>query len=1292
MEELEHDRRRMHFSGAAPKMIAIDKIVEANPFPGLRAFATNEADRFFGRRRQIEELAASLDEVGFVAVAGSSGCGKSSLVLAGLLSELSHGTEAGNQTIWRAVVMQPGNQPMANLAQQLSSVISRGSDASRGGALCGQLRLGGLGLVETVRLARLDIRTRVLVVVDQFEEIFRFKRMTDSDEATAFVKLLLNAANDQRSPVSVVITLRSDTLGYCDNFRDLPETISRGQYLVPKLTREQRKEAIVGPIELRGFQIAPRLVQRLLNDVSDDFDDLPVMQHILARTWNKWAQASQGRRPIDLEDYEAVGTSKDALSRHAEEAFESLSQLAPVTEKVFRALTECLADGAEVRRALPFNLLCRVVGTSPVQVEQVVERFRRPDTVFLRPGQAIPLTSNPVIDISHESLIRQWPRLRKWAKAEAKSRQTLERLIHAAARRLDPHPGSLWRGRELEETLEWWRSTNPTPAWVGLYTKEDGAAARKSAERFLKESTDDVRRERWRGRLRIISVVVPAIFLTALIVGIDLSKQAESSELASKAFLSINRDPALSAQLALAALEQNPRNENGAHALRQSLATLEVAHAERILDLGAPISDARYSLDGSFLVTASGKKVTMFDSKHYTRIGESITRKETVTRAWLINNNRILLTQTADGQVQTQGIDGTAVHPISCDGGNNPVLILSVGPDDRHVAAGCYDGAVSVWDATDPVSGPKHRYNHKAGVSVTALTFSSDGKYLASGDAVGTVNLWKLGHPSAWIGQDHRRAKESPIKHDLYYAIRDIGFYRDDPTLLVTAADEDKQAIVWDLDLDRRRLRRNDKKGPRRWSLQHERPVIAAKFPTRRGGIPVITVSGKTTQLWENATADPTQLRMHDDWVVDANASSDGELLVTASSDGTARIWSTRSRTPIAVLHGHRGIVYRAFFSPDGKAVVTASEDGTVRIWQFRSPQLLVSSKQWALSARFDPSGSRVAVGAEGRAFVFQLSDAARNLSTVHHDLPVPNGNIQIGEMSWSRDGKYLIGLQTASYIGADSVPILWDVERKEDITPTWFRDLVTAVFSPGTDELLTADRKGRIAVWDMKALRSDNPQSQPMQTIDEEPATFWTATISPDGKWIAASKDNKVKLWKRANLRSPVRELTKHTGNIVSLQFSRDSRLLLTASFDRTALIWLVDRPGPPMELNGGHTARLTSASFSTDSKWVLTTSADSTIGVWDSATAKHLASLHWHNESVNSAEFSDGGWILSASDDGTVKLDQCEACTSTIEFLRKRVPVLAKHVGPELEEIRTHSAAARGLFHVPAFLSREQ
>ena len=1109
-----------------------------------------------------------------------------------------------------------GTRPIVNLAAQLFSVIGfGGSDEPRAGALYGQLRLGGLGLVETVRSARLDAHTRVLVVVDQFEEIFRFRRMTDADEASAFVKLLLNAANDRESPVTVVITLRSDTLGYCDDFSDLPETISRGQYLVPKLTRGQRKEAIVGPIDLRGFQIAPRLVQRLLNDVSDAFDDLPVMQHALSRTWNRWAEVCQGNRPIDLEDYEAVGTDKDALSRHADEAFESLSGLGSVVEKVFRALTERVAAGAEVRRALGFDMLCHVVGADRGQVEQVVERFRRPDTGFLRPGREIPLASNPVIDISHESLIRQWPRLRKWAEAEAKSRETLERLVHAATRRLEPNPGSLWRGRELEETLEWRRNTNPTPAWAGLYTKTDGAEAWKSAESFLAESVREVRRERWRGRWRVLVVAVVAVLSTAAFVGFKLEKQAKSRELANKALLAIEQDPARSAHLALVAVDQDPANESGVYALRQSLATLEVAHAEMIRDLGAPISDVRYTRDGSFLVIASGKTVTIFDSKEFKLVQEPIAIKEEVQHAWLINDNKMLVTQTVGLNAQIQRIDGSDVRPISCEGEMNPAFAISVSPDDRHVALGCYAGEVLVWDATEPAA-PKYKYSHKMkeAVLVTALTFSSDGKYLASGDALGAVNLWKLGYPTVWLGNDSR-TKKSPIKHELYKAIRDIAFSSHLPGLIVTAGD-DNQAIVWDVDLERRQLRRTETKQPRRWPLQHKHAVVAARFTVPRDDkYPLVTISGKNTQLWESPTSDAKKVRAHDDWVTDVNASTDGEWLVTASSDGTARIWSTRSGAPIAVLRGHRGQVNRAVFSPDGKLVVTASTDGSVRIWQFRAPRIVASSDRWALSARFEPKGTRIAVSGEGHGSIVEVNGFSSGSPPVGQDLADLDG-LDVAYLSWSKNGKFLLGIQSTNNLYATAKPILWDAESKKDITPRWFEDLITATFSPRSDELLTVNRTGQIAVWDMKSLVAGET-SQPKLRFTEESGR-WMATMSPDGRWIAALNGNYVELWKREDPQSGPRKLMKHKGDIKSLQFSPDSQWLLTASVDRTALLWPVDQHGIPKELKGGHAANLASASFDPSGTLVVTGSADSTIRVWEAETAKQLASLRWHSEGV--------------------------------------------------------------------------
>lgn len=1267
-------------------MNTVEKLVALNPFPGLRAFNTHEADRFFGRQQQIQELADKLATVSFVAVAGSSGCGKSSLVRAGLLSELSNRTETGSKTVWHAVVMRPGIQPIANLAEQLSSVIGQGMNHEvNSGTLYGRLQLGGLGLVEAVRLARLDPHVRLLVVVDQFEEVFRFKRMASADEASAFVKLLLHAADDPESPVSVVITLRSDTLGYCADFRDLPEAINRGQFLVPKLTRDQRKETIVGPIVWRRSKIAPRLVQRLLNDVSDDFDDLPVMQHTLARTWNRWAEAAQGSRPIDLEDYVTVGTTKEALSRHANEAFESLPGLAAVVEKVFRTLTECIADGTEVRRALDLHLLCESVGGDPGLVHQAVERFRRPDTAFLMPGQEIALTNNTVIDISHESLIRLWQRLRKWVQAEAQSRVMLERLVDAACRH-ETHQGELWHNRDLERALEWKKATNPTPAWVGLYVKGDGVTAWQSATSFLQHSTREQRRDERRRKLLIGGVCV--LGLAVVVVGIVAAgirfNLAKSRELASEAQQGIEQNPARSAQLALAVVQQDLANEPAMNTLRQSLAALEVAHTKKIIPTDTPASDVRYTNDGSLLVTASGKTVTIYDSKNY-QLRRTIERKNEVLRAWLIANNKILITQTADGEAQIQTIDESSIHPLLCQGKGNRVSQTTVSPDDQHIAIGCYDGDVLVWNTNYLERKPNHTYTHKVtdAVTVTALAFSYDGTYLASGDAMGNVNLWKLGHPSAWIGIDGLSGKASPIKHDHYSPVRDIAFHPANPNLLVTTGD-DVQAIVWGLDLEHRRLARDEKKQSNRRSLPHKQPVTFAKFTPPHDGLnPLVTVAGKTTKLWWSDIKKTEQGRSHDDRVTDADVSTDGEWLVTASADHTARIWSTRSNTQIAVLRGHTNEVNRTAFSHDGTQIVTASADGTVRIWNFRAPRLLASSDHQALSATFEPSGARVAVSEEQRVFTLKLNGAGSGKMLAPQDLAGADTDT-VSRLSWSKDGKYLAGVKFENTIEQTARPILWDLTVDQAVTPSWLKRMQTAAFSPSGDELLSVS-PGQIVAWDMKDL-STAVAPRRILTIEGK---YTLAAMSPDGKWIAAINEKTFDLFGRDGQRVQMPEPKKrHTGTIESLQFSPDSKRLLTVSADRTAMIWPLDTPGSPKTITGGRTTiNVSSASFSRNGRWVVTGGLDGNVRLWNAETGKRLVTLRRHSETVNSVEFSpDNKWILSASDDGTVYMGECDAYTKTVEELKQDVAKLVTLSEKELAEIQEQ--ATMPFFTFPQFL----
>lgn len=275
-----------------------------NPYPGLRPFKFEESYLFFGREGQSEDLLRRLERSHFLAVVGTSGSGKSSLVRAGLLPLLLSGFMSNTGANWRIAVFRPGNNPIHNLAWSLvqpeqfatgfSTVEKNSENDLNVGITETILRRSAVGLLDYADGGEFAAGENLLVVVDQFEELFRFKKESaqakSEDEAAAFVKLLLEATHDKKSRVYVVITMRSDFLGNCSEFRNLPEAINDGQYLIPRLSREQLRQVIESPAKVHGVNISPALVTNLLNDIGDDQDQLPILQHALMRTWNEWAE------------------------------------------------------------------------------------------------------------------------------------------------------------------------------------------------------------------------------------------------------------------------------------------------------------------------------------------------------------------------------------------------------------------------------------------------------------------------------------------------------------------------------------------------------------------------------------------------------------------------------------------------------------------------------------------------------------------------------------------------------------------------------------------------------------------------------------------------------------------------------------------------------------------------------------------------------------------------------------------------------------------------------------------
>ncbi len=424
----------------------------------------------------------------FLAVVGTSGSGKSSLVNCGLRPALYRGWMPNAGTVWRIAQFRPASNPIRAMAEALArdGVLYNGfksEDFSLAEIIESGLRTSKLGLITAFEQARLGAGVNLLVVADQFEELFRYHKVgapgTESaygpgDEAKAFVNLLLEVREHTSLPVYVVLTMRSDFLGDCAQFLGLPEAINEGQYLVPRMSREERRLAIAGPVGVGGAQIDPALATRLVNDVGDNPDQLSILQHALNRTWARWENQDGRQGPLELKHYEAIGTMAHALDQHAERAFAELDteRKQKICESVMKALTDWGTDARGTRRPTKLGTLCALADATQAEVTDVIDVFRKPSRSFLMPPAQEKLDGEKVIDISHESLMRVWGRLKIWGEAEARSAQMYRRLRDWALR-WDKGDADLWRGPDLASAIAWRNREAPRPQWAERYGSRD---------------------------------------------------------------------------------------------------------------------------------------------------------------------------------------------------------------------------------------------------------------------------------------------------------------------------------------------------------------------------------------------------------------------------------------------------------------------------------------------------------------------------------------------------------------------------------------------------------------------------------------------------------------------------------------------------------------------------------------------------------------------------------------------------------------------------------------------------
>jgi WD40 repeat protein/energy-coupling factor transporter ATP-binding protein EcfA2 len=519
--DLELARERSELYGPGRELGAAGR-VDICPYKGLAAFEAADADYYFGRERLVAELVARLVGTSFLGVVGASGSGKSSALRAGLLPALSGGVLPGS-TDWVHVVMRPGERPMAELALALGRAFP-GHD----------LPTDEAHAALSTALGTVSAGARLVLVVDQFEELFNATR--DEEERKAFIDLLTG----EHEVLKVIVALRADHYGHCAAYPELAILIGGNQVLVGPPTTTELAAVIEHPARRVGLHVETGLTEELLGDLGDEPGALPLLSTALLELW----QARQGGR-LTLAAFQAQGGVRGAVARLAEAAW---TQLDERQQQIARSILLRLAGSGEgegvVRRRVSLS-------------EFDTERDPSVSTVMDRlTGARLLTTGDGYVEVAHEALLREWPRLQTWLNEDAAGRQLHLHLIGAARdwEARGREPGDLYRGARLAAALD----------WAPTHEHELNALEREFVgESRLASERDAERQRRTNRRLRLLLAGAGVFLVLAVGAGVfaaylaQVAREAEefarSRELAASAIAALEEDPTLSKLLALSA-------------------------------------------------------------------------------------------------------------------------------------------------------------------------------------------------------------------------------------------------------------------------------------------------------------------------------------------------------------------------------------------------------------------------------------------------------------------------------------------------------------------------------------------------------------------------------------------------------------------------------------------------------------------------------------------------------------------------------------------------------------------
>jgi WD40 repeat protein/DNA-binding SARP family transcriptional activator len=1087
-----------------------DRTAVACPYKGLSSFDVDDAGFFFGRERLVAEMVARLVGSPLLGVVGASGSGKSSAVRAGLVAELAAGVLPGSER-WSRVLLRPGEHPMSTLERATVHVESD---------------------------------RRLLLVVDQFEEAFTLCR--DEAERTAFAEALAAAAHPLARESAVVLAVRADFYARCAAYPALARLLAANHVLVGPMQGDELRRAIELPAQRASLIAEPDLVERLLSDVEHEPGGLPLLSTALLELW----QLRDGRR-LRLADYERTGGVRGAVARLAEAAYEPLDAAQQaVARRILLRLAGEDAGGGAVRRRVALE-------------EFDADRDEDVGRVLgVLAGRRLVTVSAGAVEVAHEALLREWPRLRGWLADDAEGRRLHHRLA-ASARDWQAGGrdfGELYRGARLASTLD----------WAGARETELNALERAFIDASRAQGEAETRRaRRTNRRLRVLLGGVLALLALAAGAGglflrqrgeaRDQARTADARHLGAQALVDESLDRALLLARQGVALEDSlETRSNLLAALLRSPAAIGVKRVE-----GGHLNTMALRPDGRALVVGDERgSVNFLDPATGRALRPPYQPHTLYIRQLVFNPTGSRLAVGGLGVIRL--LDGRTFRELGAlevPGRAVQFINVAFSPDGRVLVA---------------------MHETDAGGRSKAVLLRFDGR----------------------TGRRLSRPVSTPEPHGL----ADVTAFTPDGRGLLTA-DRDPRALspAADVttDFEGRQIVVRD---PRTLRPLRSYPGFAwagALSPDGRtfaaGG-----ADGSVRFIDLRTGRQRTALGRHAAPVDRVLFTPDGRSLITAGEDSTAIVWDVRTGAAGDTFQGHAGRVTGLALDGRGRTLFTAAADGTVITWD------LVGDRR--LGRPFDAgSGSDLfpstVISRDGRTLLTAQDDASVSIidtrTLTHRRLAIagapppdapsaprftpsapafgPRGTIVVS----SFDGFLaLVDSRTGRVVG-----------RLKG-----HRDLVLAPATSADGRIVAAAGwDGTARVWDARTLRQLGPPI-PFSAPDGSLA------VSPDGSRVAVAvvPGSLDVLDVRSQRR--LAHLRVDGSEVGFSGFSRDGRLLFAGSQDGRVRVFSARDWRPLGPAFAGHAGWVASVDASPDGRTLVTAGQDGKVRLWELATRRPI------------------------------------------------------------------------------------